>query len=136
MLTVCESTDPPVKSLIEDYYVPWYCDVDSSWDYFAYFIGLAGKLPLIAIIDPANPDIYINRSSSTQPAADFYNRLQIATGGDIDDDGALTVADAVVSLQVLTDGNLSAPLHLQADADGDGRLGMAETIHILKELAR
>lgn len=75
--TVCESTNPPIASLLTSNYVAWYTDVDSSSDYSSYATGLGGfTLPLICIIDPATPNSYVDRSTGIQTASTLYSRLQ------------------------------------------------------------
>jgi thioredoxin-related protein len=34
--TVCESTSPAIKDLIEQSFIPWYCDVDNSTVWYDY----------------------------------------------------------------------------------------------------
>ncbi len=75
--TVCEQVSPAIKSLIEEHYIPWYCDVDNSTEWYAYASGLGPfTLPMICIIDPADNSVYIDRTTSVQYADDFYTRLQ------------------------------------------------------------
>ncbi|MCP4118678.1 MAG: hypothetical protein GY737_25450 [Desulfobacteraceae bacterium] len=57
--TACESVSPPVKSLIEQAFIPWFCDVDNSSEWYSYASGLGSyALPLICVIDPENDDAY------------------------------------------------------------------------------
>lgn len=75
--TVCELQSPPIKSLIEQNYVPWYSHVDNSAEWFPYASGLGGfTLPLICVIDPADPDNYLDRTTGVQDPDDFHARLQ------------------------------------------------------------
>ena len=77
MLTnVCESLSPPVKALIQDRYVPWHCDVNTSADWQPYASELGSfTLPLICCIDPNTANQYLDRTTGTQAAQDFYDRL-------------------------------------------------------------
>ena len=91
---VCEQSD--VKAALKAGYVLWYCDVDYySNDYWVYTSGLGSfMLPLICIIDPANPSVYQDRTTSTQPANEFFARLISGAGlvvvtFDTQDGGAL-----------------------------------------------
>lgn len=75
--TVCEQTSPSVKSLIEQHYIPWYCNVDNSTEWYTYASGLGSfTLPLISIIDPADSNNYLDRTTGVQYANAFYERLQ------------------------------------------------------------
>jgi hypothetical protein len=87
MLSVCESESPPIKALIEDEYIPWYCDVDNldtsqEWVVFASGLGTF-TLPLICIIDPNDSDTYVDRTTNVQDTQVFYLRLKNhGEGGD------------------------------------------------------
>lgn len=75
--TVCESGDPPIKATIEEHYVPWYCNVDSSTEWTQYASGLGNiTLPLISIIDPEDSDHYLDRTTGVQTPGVFYDRLR------------------------------------------------------------
>jgi hypothetical protein len=81
--TVFESTDPPIKTLIEEDYIPWYSDVDTSDEWRIYADGLVTfTLPLICIIDPDNSDTYMDRTTGVQDTQVFYSRLQNHGEGD------------------------------------------------------
>jgi hypothetical protein len=74
--TVCESVTPPVKALIQEGYVPWYCNLDNSNDWKPYGADLASfTLPMICIINPTNAAVYVDRSFNIQLAMTFYSRL-------------------------------------------------------------
>lgn len=75
--TVCEQTSPPVRNFIEEHYIPWYCDMDNSTEWYTYASGLGSfTLPVICVIDPSNSDSWLDRSTGFQYADDFYARLQ------------------------------------------------------------
>jgi hypothetical protein len=77
--TVCESLSPPVKALIQDRYVPWYCVVDSQAEWQPYASGLGTFiLPLICCLDPNTTNQYLDRTSGGQTAQVFYDRLLAA----------------------------------------------------------
>jgi hypothetical protein len=83
MLSVCESASPPIRDLIEESYIPWYCDVDYSTEWNDYASGLGSfTLPLICIIDPNDSDDYLDRSTGVQDTQVFYSRLQNPGEGD------------------------------------------------------
>ena len=54
--------------------------------------------------------------------------------GDVNDDGDIGLDDLVWALQVVSNQPTSETVHEKADASGDGRLGLAEAISILKKL--
>jgi hypothetical protein len=74
--TVCESVTPPVQALIQERYVPWYCNMDNSNEWTPYGADLASfTLPMICIINPTNAAVYVDRSFNVQLAKTFYSRL-------------------------------------------------------------
>lgn len=79
---VAESVEPPVKALITQYFVLWYSPIDNSTECLAYTDGLGTSwtLPLICVIDPAQPNKYVDRSVGIQMSATFYQRLLGHTG--------------------------------------------------------
>jgi len=73
--TVCET--PSVRSVIDANYVCWFCPVDSSTEWYAYASGLGTfTLPLMCVIDPGDPSRYLDRSTGTQSASVFEDRLR------------------------------------------------------------
>ncbi len=54
--------------------------------------------------------------------------------GDVNGDGRIDLADAILALQVLAGLNPDG-IHLSADVDGDGKIGLAEAIYILQDVA-
>lgn len=81
--TVCETTSPPIRCLIEQNFVPWFSDVDAKTEHYSYSSGLGSyTLPLICIIDPDDPDNFVDRTTGTQTSDEFYARLKDRTGQD------------------------------------------------------
>ncbi|MCP4715036.1 MAG: hypothetical protein GY868_07960, partial [Deltaproteobacteria bacterium] len=79
---VCEATSPNIRGLIDDSYVPWFCNIDENTEYYQYVGGLGGfTLPLICCISPIDPNNYLNRTTSVQFVSEFYSRLQAAVPG-------------------------------------------------------
>jgi hypothetical protein len=74
---VAESETPPIQTLIRDYFIPWYCNIDNSSEFLDYADGLNPNwvLPLICVIDPAQPGQYLGRSTGLQQAPVFHQRL-------------------------------------------------------------
>ena len=80
--TVCETTSPPIAQLIQERFVPWFCVVDSSDEWWPYAAGLESyTLPLLCCIDPANPGGYLDRTTGIQDPEAFYARLGAWGGG-------------------------------------------------------
>jgi hypothetical protein len=82
MRNICEA-DIPVRTLIEQHFVPWYCNMDSSEEWYMYAKGLSGSfdLPVICCINPSNINKYLDRSTGKQTATDFLSRLQSVIKG-------------------------------------------------------
>jgi hypothetical protein len=55
--------------------------------------------------------------------------------GDIDGNGGVNLADAILALQVISRITTIGTVHKEADVNGDGRIGMAEAIYILQKIA-
>ena len=56
--------------------------------------------------------------------------------GDVNEDGAISLADAILALQILAGINTAGQTLLRyADVTGDGKIGMAEAIYILQKAA-
>jgi hypothetical protein len=71
--TVCESVSPPIKSLIEQYFIPWFGDRSTALnglltntDWYRYAIGINGTgsfdFPLICVIDPNDSNIWMGNA--------------------------------------------------------------------------
>ncbi|MHB8092903.1 MAG: Lcl domain-containing protein [Syntrophales bacterium] len=56
--------------------------------------------------------------------------------GDVDMNGAVNLADAILALQTLASLKTVVPVHREADVDGDNKIGMAEAIYVLQSIAR
>ncbi|MCX5847337.1 MAG: hypothetical protein NTW12_13425 [Deltaproteobacteria bacterium] len=57
------------------------------------------------------------------------------TFGDVNDDGQLNLADAVLALQVITGISPQQTVYREADVNGDAKIGLDEVIYILQTLA-
>jgi hypothetical protein len=77
MQNICE-TDISVHTLIEQRFVPWYCNSDLSKEWYKYAQGLSGSfdLPLICCINSSNTSNFLDRSTGKQSADVFLYRLQ------------------------------------------------------------
>lgn len=61
--------------------------------------------------------------------------LAIHLRGDINDDGEVDLADAILVMQVLSDTTSAPPVHTGADVNGDGQIGLPEAVFILQKAA-
>ena len=55
--------------------------------------------------------------------------------GDLNNDGNVDLLDLIVALQVLTQASPASDVFVQADADGDGKVGLGEAAFILEKMA-
>ena len=74
----------------------------------------------------------ISTSYSSYPGFLYTLLLTIAVG-DVNGDGAVNLEDIIVTLQAVT-GQTVESIYLEADADGDSRIGLVEAIMVLRKL--
>ncbi len=77
----------------------------------------------------------IGNSSSANYGLDagFWYTILLDTVGDVNGDGVVNLKDVIAALQVVT-GQSPVTIIEEADADGDGKLGLIEALHILRKL--
>lgn len=63
----------------------------------------------------------------------FWYTILLDIVGDVNGDGSVNLEDVITSLQVVT-GQTPTSIIKEADADGDGKIGLSETLHILRKL--
>ncbi len=85
--TLCETDSPKIKCLIEQNFIPWFYDIDSGNDWWAYTDGLTNaqgsvSLPVICCIDPNDSDNYLGNTAGNKSADEFYSWLRTFTGTD------------------------------------------------------
>lgn len=61
--------------------------------------------------------------------------LSDTSAGDINADGQVDLIDSILGLQIVTGGPVSQPITIRADVDGDGLLGLIETLEALRTTA-
>jgi hypothetical protein len=122
MLSVCNSTSPPIKALIEQSYIPWFCYIDYSTEWWDYADGLGYfTLPLICIIDPNHSDTYLDRTTNVQDIQVFYSRLLQYSELDPDGDGMPDIWEVAYFGNISRNGTL--------DYDNDGLTDLEEYEH-------
>ena len=73
-------------------------------------------------------------SASYRILPGFWYTLLLAIGvGDVNGDGAVNLEDVIAALQSVT-GQTVGSMYLEADADGDGQIGLVEAIIVLRKL--
>lgn len=74
---VCEASN--VKPIIDEVYVPWYADMDSSTDWQPYASDLGNcSLPIVCMIDPETTNEWLLRITGPYPAGTFEGYLKLA----------------------------------------------------------
>jgi hypothetical protein len=64
----------------------------------------------------------------------FWHTFFLAIIGDVNGDGDVDLEDVITALHITT-GQSPALIIKEADADGDGKIGLSETLHILRKLS-
>ena len=91
---------------------------DSGWN----FIGWGG-----ACSSTGSCQVMMGQANSVTATFDAV--------GDVNGDGAITLADAILSLQVISGNTPAQAINKAADVNGDGKIGMAEVLYILQKAA-
>ena len=55
--------------------------------------------------------------------------------GDMNDSGTVDLQDVIMALQVLCGDTPPSPIYPEAEANGDGRIGLQEVLYVLKKLS-
>ena len=69
------------------------------------------------------------------PPEDWEMSVDWRMDGDVSSTGELTLADAILTLQIVSGFTPSVGVHAGADVDGDERIGVGETAYVLQRLA-
>jgi thioredoxin-related protein len=138
---VCEKTSPEIKQYIQTHYIPWYSDVDNSYEYGAYAQGLERfTLPLICIIDPLDSDNYLDRTTATQTPEEFFERLNnysktTPLPADFNNNSVYDLQDLIISLQICTKSQLLSKPYVDAAINGNSKIALPESIFVLQKLS-
>jgi|GEM_PF-2392761 len=133
--------DAPTTSTGTEYSAPFSVSGTSLLKAVAYKDGFttsdAGDyevlipLPIVPVISDYDGD----GVSDTDELEVFHTDPTVA-GGDVDGNGKVELADAVLALKIMAGITISPPqtVKLGADVNGDGKIGMAEVVYILAHL--
>lgn len=81
-------------------------------------------------------DLAGNPLPAGEPATDETYIIDNPIPGDVNDDGILDLADAIIAHQILSGIDLDGiTLNLGADVNGDGKIGTEDAIYILQKVA-
>jgi len=133
--------DDPTISTGTEYSATFSVSVTTLLKAFAYKEGFttsdAGNYEAVIplVIAPSEPDYDGDGVSDTDELEVFHTDPTVA-GGDVDGNGKIELADAVLALKIMAGFTISAPqaVNLNADVNGDGKIGMAEVVYILTHL--
>jgi RHS repeat-associated protein len=70
------------------------------------------------------------------PGAEIQTVVADAAPGDINGDGKVDIADLVLALQICSGVEINTFVDVDADVNGDNRIGMVEASYILQELSK
>jgi len=73
--------------------------------------------------DPQNPQVTVELSGIGDLKGDFNN------------DGEVTLADIIISLQIVTGTTPQQPVSLAGDVNGDGKIGLEDTVYTMRGVA-
>ncbi len=79
--------------------------------------------------------IYVKVLSATATGYTLNIQVGDLVFGDVDLSGAVQLKDVIVLLQIMSGLAPAGTISLNADVDEDGKLGLAEAIYALQELA-
>lgn len=98
-------------------------------------IGQGATMRYSFALEPEIVDLCPNDPNKTTPGRTGCGNPEIA-GGDVNTDGVVDLADAILTLRVLSGGILEIEdSAVFADLDGDGQLGLPEVLHTLRSLS-
>ena len=114
-----------IKNIIQEYFVPWYCNTNTSNEWTVY-PNTTGT-PYFCVIDPDKPDkvlgVYLLGQRSESVFYDWLFNLG----------PPLYLRNAILALQVVA--HLPTANVAVKDVDGDRKIGMAEAIYSLQKAA-
>ncbi len=129
------------------------CDISiqtsSGLPYGQYFTGHISSENELLVYDMQTGEdwtSYVSQATVTSfTIYDYVNdfseldKLQLTKifyKGDIDNNYVVDLRDAILIAQILTNTTTSTPYFVEADVNGDNKLGMAEIVFILQELSQ
>lgn len=66
----------------------------------------------------------------------FLNLSPPIIPGDLDGSGAVALKDAILSLQIISGKRAGFTIYLEADVDGNSKMGMEEALYVMGQLVR
>ncbi|MDP2875740.1 MAG: dockerin type I domain-containing protein, partial [Holophaga sp.] len=92
-------------------------------------LRVSGMYQLVILASDANKEI-------SDPVIAYINVDKNAKPGDINGDGSITIADAILAMQVLAGMRPEGlPAAALSDVNGDGKIGLPEVIYIMQTAA-
>ena len=79
------------------------------------------------------PNVLVN-NNFTIPTIELESQI-VVVKGDVDADGKVDLADAILALQVMAGITPSTTIYKEADVNGDGKIGMEEAIYIIQKVS-
>lgn len=76
-----------------------------------------------------------NNAETVTDAWSFSVEVEGVLPGDLDSNTTVDLADAILALQVASDISNGSMVNINSDVNGDGKIGLAETIYILQKVA-
>ena len=80
----------------------------------------------------AGAEVTESPSTETSISVSVWLEIKPVAPGDINDDDKVDLSDAILSNQILCGITPAANVYKGADVNGDGRIGMEESIYILQ----
>ncbi|MBI9085453.1 MAG: DUF1566 domain-containing protein [Desulfobacterales bacterium] len=73
--------------------------------------------------------------ASAEAVSSFMAIVFVPEAGDVDGDTEVTLADAIVAMQITAGRPVATQVYLEADANGDGRIGIEEVLYIIQTIS-
>jgi len=86
-------------------------------------------------LDDSVTNYYRVYARNSEGNSGYSNVALFTIPGDVDGDGAVTLSDAVIGLQVVDGIEYQGELHIESDVNMDNMIGLPESINALKKAA-
>jgi len=113
--------------------------ISLSKGYYIMFLP-TGTFDITADIPGSAPLTHENVVITTENHTTLNFTIDIVKKGDINGDGSVNLADAIIALKVLAGLDVTGEIRLDyvssgIDVNGDGKIGIAEVIYILQKIS-